>query len=168
MHKLDVIYWRHTPKENLINIRKYKLKLIEMTNFDNGPYDKLAMALNGISILIDDLEKKFRSNDPESKNFCLLIAYFCKKYALNIIDDRWNTSSMNITVPHISFDKLPYRTVYLLTIERLEQMAQSLNREDEVREMIEGYEIFDVFESHIPEKHYDHLFDKYYESYEGW
>lgn len=118
-------------------------------------YNKLAMAFNGMILIIKEVDNKaLNGGDNEVyakiEKEVMMVAYM---YRINIIDRiekyQWSFTTP-IKVPNISSNRTTLLNAYNTTIEKLSDLADDLSIADEVQDILKKGDYFYKVESSLP------------------
>lgn len=118
-------------------------------------YNKLAMAFNGIVLILDNLDERALNGGTNEvyeqiEKDVILVAYM---YRINIIDRiekyKWSFTTP-IKVPNISSNLTTLSNAYNNTFEMISNLAHDLNVEAVVKNILEKGESFNKLEQSLP------------------
>jgi hypothetical protein len=119
-------------------------------------YNKLAMAFNGMYLIINEVESKTLNGDTYEvyaiiEKELMMVAYM---YRINIIDRiekyRWDFNTP-IVVPNLSEETTTLENVYNATFEKLTGLADVLSIGNEIKSILKKGDHFYKTEDSLPE-----------------
>lgn len=125
-------------------------------------YNKMAMAINGMIIILQEVENKINEFPPDDEfekieQQVVMIAYLSR---LNIIDRlakyNWNFNTP-IIVPNISQTPVSLEKAYEMTVGHVQNLASDLGITDVVQGILGRNEEFTTFENSLPKEVRDKL-----------
>lgn len=112
-------------------------------------YNKLAQSFNGQYQMLENL--KSNPNTESFINDLFVLAYIGRREILNRMEEfNWNMNG-RIVIPMMPGNKKTLAYAYQQTIGKLIEFSEEKGYYDEVKEILDGGELYHEFEKSIPE-----------------
>lgn len=118
-------------------------------------YNKLAMAFNGMFLIVNEIDNKAKSRISEAEfdkipDELIMLAYLCR---INIVNrmEKYDWGLMTpIKIPNISSSRITLMQAYNMTVDKVSILAMDLEMTDVIQSVLEKGEHFYKFEKSLP------------------